>query len=228
MSTLNLVLSILVFVVVTLVFFVFAFPETSSGIRRRVKIRKGPLQPHGKDWQATALKLERYIVSLRKKIDWLKGGQKKMEQDLVIEKARNAKLKDQISKEKEWLQKEKESLEGQDQQIYELNQRARLAEEEREKEYGLRLRIERECKEIKQDLSAVEKERNALTARAIQAESELSRLKDQIIEIKRVNRELEKESDEASFIAKSEYEKLVDQLKEKEKELERITRESNQ
>ena len=196
--------------------------------------RKG--QPHNesqnpsdlrlKEWEALPQKQEKHIHSLRAEIETLKAQERKTQKVLAVEKEKNAKLQEKVAKEKEWLVKEEESLGRKDKEVLELKQNLTKVENDFEREYSAKLKLEQQLKDLRSDHDSLTKESREQSLKIMRLEGELDLYKKELAKLKKLNEELSKKSDETQWIAKTEFDKLTLKLKEKEKEIERLSRDN--
>ena len=121
------------------------------------------------------------------------------------------------------LQREEKKI----QEARQLKENLTKVENELDGEYALRLKSERELKEMSQSFESLEKERRDVAAKLLKAEAEAESFRKALSEQKKINAELAKKNEETGWVAKAEYEKLERLLKEKEKEIERLARNSS-
>lgn len=196
-------------------------PEKTTQKKKSPEPNKD-LQP--KDWEALVLKLEKHIHSLRAEIESLKAQERKNLKELALEKDKSAQLQEKLSKEKEWLAKEEESLDKKDREMNELKQNLMKGENDFEREYSAKLRTEQQLKDLKVDQESLTKDNREQSLKIMRLESELDAYKKELSKLKKANEELSKKNDETQWVAKAQYDKLAQKLQEKEKEIERLSR----
>ena len=223
MPTLNLLISIAAFIVVTLLILFFAFPGGTEKAKRKKVKPKEPL-PQADKTEDITLKFEKHIHSLHMELEKLRSEQRNTLKELAREKAKSTKLQEKVLQEKGWFEKEKDSIDKKTEEVHQLKEGLVKAEAEFDNEYSLRLRFERELKEVRQQLEGLEKDRRDLYSRLTRAEAGLESYKKESADLKRLNAEISKKNDETAWVAKAEYEKLEKLLVEKEKEFERLRR----
>lgn len=207
---------------VILLAFIFLLPsERSPSQRRSVQWRRE--QPdETKDWKTTCLHLEKHIHGLREQQEKMKGRERFLERELAIQKQKARKIQDKMTQERGWQQKEEGEKERRGQEAVKLKEELQQLEDEVQKEHGERLRAEREFKESKDLLASMTTERRGLEARIAKLEAELDKaLKDnKVLSVQ--NAKLSQQHDDATWIAKSEYIKLEQQLRNLEKDYQRF------
>jgi len=223
MSTLNFVaISGIVFIFI-LLGLLFLLPTDQK--KKKKRKRKVTLSSEQKDWQQTALKLERYIQSLRGAIAAFEKKEQHMEKQLLIEKAKTKKFQEKLSQEKQWHQKEQNTLEKKMKEADHLKTDLQKAQNSFAKAHAQNLRMQRDIEQLKKEKEAVNEKRRTLEGQSHQLKSKLEQNRKDIAQLRKENAELKKKQDDVSWIAKSEYTSLEKRLKEKEKEIERIKRE---
>ncbi|HOW35727.1 MAG TPA: hypothetical protein PL155_04875 [Candidatus Omnitrophota bacterium] len=220
MASFNLIIIIGLFAIVGFLILLFALSDDSAKTKKK-KHEDIPASVSQK-WEEVIAKLEKYIYSLKNELESLKTEQKKHLRDLAVERARNERLQEKLKQENEWLAKEKVAIEKKDEEIRDFKIRVVKLEQEREHEYAARLQTERQLKELKGDYDVLVKEKRELSFKAMTLEADLDVHKKEVARLKKANKELSRESDEAEWVSKSEYERLEKALQDKEKELKRI------
>jgi len=225
MLSYNAMVSIAIVLVVLLFVVVFLYP-TSSKSKRRRKGRLPEQLPKQKDWQEASLKLERHIYALRKEVDTLERKSRILEDKVSKEKAIGLHFKEKLAQEQGWHDKEQQGLEGKTKEINQLKKDLQMAELNLGEEHSLRLRFEREFKETKRAFDTLNEQRRKLEAENLKINAYAETYMRELNELKRENRELKKKKDDINWVAKSEFSRLEKLLKETEKELERVRRNS--
>jgi len=207
----------IVFIVVLLI--VLFFIPGEGGPSRFRKRRRDQKEQH-KDWRAVSLRLEKHIYRLRRDIETEKGRGKQLERELLIQKEKCKQLDNKLGQERGWQQKEKEDAEKKGRENIELQKNLKKAEQHLAQEHGARLKRERELKELQRTLDeSVERQRTLEVRLAKFKASQEHHLKE-LASLKAENAQLKKKHEEATFVAKSEYERIEKQLKQRDKELE--------
>lgn len=228
MTFLNIFISVCVFITVTLIVLIFVFPNEAGRRKRKMKKAGDPEEAGRKDWEEAAIKLEKHVYTLRQEVERLNQECQKNLRELALEKAKNTKLQEKILQEKQWIDKEQGAVDKITKENSGLRKNLVKAEQEKEKEYFLKLKLEQELKEIKQafeDLNGLKKE---LSSKLLKTEANMNYYKEEFAKQKKISDDLLKQNEEISWVSKTEYEKIEKLLREKEKELERIQREYTQ
>ena len=92
----------------------------------------------------------------------------------------------------------------------------------REHEDSLRLSSEGEKKSMQSDLEKLTKEKNELLLKVTNLDFTTRTQKEEIAELRKTNAILQKKKDAEQWIAKSEFDKIEQKLKEKEKEVQKL------
>ncbi len=171
-----------------------------------------------KDWQAASLKLEKHILTLRHDIDDLKKKEKHLERDLAIEKDKNAKLQEKLSQERGWQKKETDDIDKKNREIIQLQTDLKKSEQGLEREHAQRLTLEREMREAKEAMTAANELKNSLEIQIAKLQAWADNYRGEISQLKEQNSKLSKETDEATFVVKSEYSRIEKLLKDTQKE----------
>lgn len=179
-----------------------------------------------KDWEQRALRLEKHIQSLRDEILVLQKGEKVIEKHLVVEKVKVKKLQEKLSQEREWHKREQESIDKKGSEFQQLKMELVNVQEIFSNEHAANLRFENQVKELKEGNDALTERRRTVEGENAKAKAKIENNKKEIVQLKKENTQFKKKKEDTSWIAKSEYERVERLLKEKEKELARINRES--
>jgi len=225
MSPFSLSVSIIVFIIVVLMVIWIAFPDEVAKVTKRKK-KKSP-QELEKDWKGVSLKLEKHIYTLREDILKLERDQKLKLREIAVEKIKNTKLQEKLAQQEEWIKKEQGSFGRKDDEIRKFKDGIAKAEKEAEEHYSKKLRIEAELKETKDELARMNKERKDLTGKIAGLEAVVETTRRELEKFKQENSDLKRESEQNTWVAKSEYERLEKKLLEMETELDRVLREND-
>lgn len=218
----NFIVSISIFIIVVLLILLVAFPnEKEKSKRKREKLIENTGQ---KDWEEVVSKLEKHIQTLKLEIEKAKSESFKTQRSLALEKEKCEKLQEKLFREKDWLSKEEDSADKKTREIRDLKQNLIKLQTDFDNEFALRLRLEQQLKDVKGECEALNNEKRDAALKLKKAEAEAEYFKKESAQLKKANVELKKESNEVQWVAKSEYEKLERLLREKEKELERVSR----
>ncbi len=175
-----------------------------------------------KDWKEVSLKLERHIYNLRQEIEHLQKGARALEKELKIEKDKYAKLQEKLSQERGWQKKEEEDIERKTKEWLQQKEDLKTAEGNLEQEHRDRLRLERELEEIKTEALQANEGKRTLEIQIAKLNAQIEYYRKEMLQLREINAKLSQREEETTFIAKSEYAKLEQQLKQKDKELEAL------
>lgn len=209
---------ILVFVLLGVLFFI----PTDRTSKKRKRASQPKVPADNKDWQAASLKLEKHIYALRKEIEEFQKAEKLKERDLTRERERIKKLQEKLEQERGWHDKEEKDIERKTQEVHRMRQERVKLEQNSEDEHSLRLKGERELKEITQDFEALGEEKRKVDSELMNLKATWEQGRKETKELKAKNMELAKKHADTTWVAKTEYDKLQQKLKEAEKELERL------
>ncbi len=226
MSPTSLLASLVIFLVAMALCFLFM---GSGGLDKKARKRERKVlekDPEEKGWEQATLRLEKHIVSLREKIAEFEKREKQHEKNLLVERHHVKHLKEKLAQEKNWRQQERSTLDASDQEFDRIKKDLLHTQRELENGHGEKLRLERELTEAKWELDALNQEKRQLSAKVMNLEANLDFFKKESAELKKTNAQLAKQTNEMDWIAKTEYDKLDQLYKQKEKELERIRRET--
>jgi hypothetical protein len=170
---------------------------------------------------------ERMTASLRKKIEERDKKEEVFDKQLVLEKAKCAKLQEKLKQERGWQEKEEDSSSRRDQQLKEFKSGLKEMQTNYSDAHVKNLKFERELKEQKLKVkTAVEERRNIESAKA-KVDTQLKAMRQELAHVQKDFLNLKKEHDDINWIAKSEYDRVDKALKEKEKQVERLSRQVN-
>lgn len=181
-----------------------------------------PNVPADKEWQAVSLKLERHIHALRKEIEEYQKKQRSLEADLSIEKQKYAKLQEKLLQERDWQKKEEADVEKKAQEIAALKNNSQKLENDLGSMHLERLRFERELRETKSENDAILQVRRALELQVQKLEAQNEALHKEVKELRWETQRLSEKKDAESWVPKEEFEKLQENLRNKEKDLARL------
>jgi chromosome segregation ATPase len=173
-----------------------------------------------KDWQEACLKMEKHIHGLRAQLEKGKIREKNLEKELLIQKMKIKKMQEKMSQERGWQEKELTDIEKKTEEVIRLKEDLKSEQEELAKEHGERLRLERELKEVREALGSATDVQRTLEIQIAKLNAQLDNNRKELIELRSENAQLSKKHDEATWIAKSEYVRLEQQLRKTQKEFE--------
>ena len=221
---LDTMIAIGVLALIIILVLVFFFPSEEKKRRRKIKKEK-KLQPEKqRDWQAIVTRREHYIEKLKGEIAKMLKDQAAQAAQLEAVKAQNTQLREKLKLEHSWREKEEKSVDKNATRLKQLTEELRKAEENVSQEHAANIRLEKEVRESREELKHLNDAKRDLTVQLQGLDGQVRRLTQELTEERRNNRELSKKKEEESWVAKTDYENLQKILKEKERELERISR----
>lgn len=191
--------------------------------RARVK-REKPAKDEApeKDWQAASLKLEKHIQELRKELEQSQKQERDLDREVALQKEKYAKLQDKLAQERDWQKREENDADKKIKEIQSLKAEIKKYEGELEAIQGQRLRLEREKREIKDALDGVTEERRKLDLELTKFKAENETFRKDLREYREQNAKLSEKKDAEIWVAKTDYEKLEVELRNKDKDLARL------
>ncbi len=221
----NIILLIGAFLAVGIFVLAFLLPNETMTQRRKKERTAEAINPEDKKWQDTAYKMEKHINALHMDIEKFKATERRLQKELALEKSRATKLQGRVLQEKQWLSKDEESLEKKDHDIHDLKNALLKAQNDVELEHAASLRFEQQLKELKADFEVLKKETFDANVKAQRLEVETAAFKKDMFRYRKEYEDLKRKNEETDWVAKPEYERVVKDLREKAKELERVSRE---
>lgn len=224
MPTISLVILFFVLCVIVFVVFAYFFPVEENRKRKKKRIEEiqAEMPKEEKQWQEAAIRLKEQVIKYKKEMDDLKKEQEKLHEKLEEEKQKGQKIEERLKREKQWLSEQESSLDRRTKEARQAKMDLTKAQTDREHEYSLRLASDREKKDLQDDLEKLTKEKSELLLKVTSLEFTLRTQKEELLELRKANASLQKKKDDEQWIAKSEFEKVEKQLKEKEKELKKL------
>jgi hypothetical protein len=224
MNSLIWIVGIGVFAIIALLGVMFS-PQQKRKRRRRKEHKELPRKE--KDWEAIALRRENYIQRLKDEIARLLREQKQKDEHSEAFKAHIEKLNEKLKLEQQWRQKEEQDTGKEAGRTRQLKEDLMKAEENLGKEHSANIRMNREIEAFKKELDGLKKEKMDRSLEIMKLKSLLEETKKELREQKKISDELSRKKEDAQWVAKSDFDKLQQQLREKEKEFDRIVREAS-
>jgi len=225
MLSTNTVLSIGIVLILILLAVIFLIPAEIAIRERRRK--KGQAEQQ-KDWEKIASHNERHVKSLRQEIEGNQNKIKDLEKRVEHLQAEKNKMDEKITQERGWRDKEKVDVDKKSQEINSLKKELHSLQETVTKEHSQYIKLDKLSQEQKKENSVLNDERRALDAQNAQLKNMIEQYRQEIADLKSQIIELSKKKEDTAWVAKSDYVKLEQKLKENEKILERIKRETGQ
>jgi len=205
-----------VFIIILLI--VLFFTPTDKAKSRGKRLRRDRPGEQGKDWRAASLRLEKHVYALRREIENGRNQCRHLERDLLVQKEKVKLSQNKLSQERDWQKKDRVDQEKKGQGILDLKKELKRAEQNVVKEHGQCLKLERELKDTQAEFSKVQEGQRALEIQLARLRAEHEQKDQKMRELQAENKRLNKKHDEATFVAKTDYEKLEKQLKDTERE----------
>jgi chromosome segregation ATPase len=192
--------------------------------RRRAKKKRTEKTPEEqiKEWQGACLKLEKHVQALRQEVETLGKKEKALDKELFLYKEKNKKVQEKLSQERDWQEKEHADVDKKAREIQGLKDEIKRIETNLEKEHSQRLVLEREAKEIRENLAREIDVKRSLDSQILKLKAQSDGYREEIKELRASNQKLSQKHEEKTFVSKSEYEKLEQILKEKEQEIAKL------
>jgi len=224
MDTKDLIIVFSILCVVVFIVFAIFFPaeENRKRKKKRPEEPEEQISSEEKKWQEAAFRLKEYVTRYKQEINDLKKEEQKLKERIKEEEQKGQKFEEKLKREKQWLTEQESSLDRRTKEMRQFKMELTKAESDREHEYSLRLASDREKKDIQSDLEKMTKEKNDLVLKVTNLEFTLRTQKEEIVELRKANAVLQKKKDEEQWIAKSEFDKLEQLLKQKDKEIQKL------
>jgi len=206
---------------------IFFIPSEKKFKKKKIKPEIN-LTDELRDMEQKVLRLDKHIQSLRSEILEYKNKEKANDKQLMIERVKMKKLQEKLSQERQWHEKEQGSIDKKGKEFQQCKSDLIEAQESFSKEHSANIRNEQKIKELEQGNSSLTDQRRKVESENNQLSTKVESYRKEIAQLKRENIQLEKKNNDVSWIAKTEYDRVVNQLKEKEKQLERLNRENKE
>jgi len=225
----GLVVSIELLVIIGVVFIsvllviIFFIPEEKKRKRKKKKAQEQP-SVDASNWELKVSRLEKHIHSLRNEILDFQKGEKDHEKQLVVEHVKVKKLQEKLSQERQWYEKEKGSIDKKGKEFQVLKTELVDVQENYSKAHSANLRFEHQIKEYQEQVDSLNEQRRVIEEESNQLTAKVKNDQQEIARLRKENIQLAKKREDVNWIAKVEYERVEKLLKEKEKELDRVTK----
>lgn len=191
---------------------------------KKKKKRRQEEQVKQKDWENTALRLEKHVDTLKTKIDAFEKKEKALEKDLLVEQTKNKKMQEKLEQQRGWQEKEDTDAQRKVGELDKLKQNLKTLQEQSSNEHGKILRLEKSLKETDQKYDESLDLRRKVEAEAAQSKNAIQELRTDNAKLRAENIQMKKQLENVDWISKVEYDKIDEKLKQTEKELERFNR----
>ena len=204
---------------------VFLIPGEKKRKKKKGRVQEQPVVDE-KDWEQKISRLEKHIHSLRDQILDLQKGEKETEKQLMVERVKVKKFQEKLSQERQWHEKEQGSIDKKGRDFQELKVELIDIQESYSKAHSANLRFEHHVKELQDQLDLLNERRRAIEEENTQLTAKIKNDQQKMAQLKKENIQLKKKKEDVNWIAQTEYQRVEKLLKEKEKELDRVTREN--
>jgi chromosome segregation ATPase len=215
-------------VILTVALFILVF--SFSGEKGKLKRRRGKavkeIEAPKKDWEETAMRLEKRVQSLKGEAALSQKREKDLEYQITVEKVKVKKLQEKLSQEREWHQKEQAVLDNKGKEFARVKEELNKSQEAFSREHMENLRQKAGIQELKEQIESLNGQRRAAEAESAHLKARLEIQRREMAQLKAEYMELKKKKEDTVWVVKSDYERIERLLREKEKEIERIQRES--
>ncbi len=219
MFTTNFFIGIGLIFVLIFIYVVFMIPNEIKQKKKHKKVLKEEIVDQ-KDWKKTALRLEGYIISLKKQLSEFEKNEKLLEKSVLVEQVKAKKMKEKLSQEREWLVKEEKDMEKRAKELKLLKTELALIQEDLGKEHSLTLKLQNEGRMMKRDLDAAVERKRVLEGDLLEAKTKNDQFRSEIAHLKKDNRVLSKKNEDSQWVAKPDFMKIEKELRETKKLLE--------
>jgi len=168
-------------------------------------------------WEQRVARLEKHIQTLRGEILGYQKKEKDLDKNLMVERVKIKKFQEKLSQERQWHEKEQVGIDKKSDLIE--------AQESFTKEHSANLRHEQKIKELEQQNSSLIDQRRNVEGENAQLSERLENNRREIAQLNKENIQLTKKNNDVSWVTKTQYDLVVKQLKEKEKQLEQLNQE---
>jgi len=200
------------------------------GEKRKKKEKKEKKEIHSqppadeKVWELKIARIEKHIHSLRDKILDLQKREKDHEKQTMVQRVKVKKLQEKLSQERQWHEKEQSGIDKKGKEFQKLKTELINVQEVYTKAHSANLRFEYQLKELQGQVDSLNEQRRIVEEENIQLTAKVKNSTQEIAHLKSENVQLTRKKEDVNWIAKTEYERVKKLLKEKEKELDRVTR----
>ncbi len=224
----KIILGFIVAATVIFLIIMYLVPVEKGGKRKKfIKTKEEPTDKE-KDLEAKIVRLEKHIEGMKHELDASLLRQRQKEKEIEDYQLQLKAFQEKLAQEKSWREKEQDTMDKRNKEVAQYKQEHLKLEQSVEEEHAVRLRLEHELKEMKREFEIANTDRRSLSYKVQGYETTLEQHKKELIELKRENTRLKDKNEAVEWVAKPQYEKLEALLREKEKEIERISRDRKQ
>jgi hypothetical protein len=130
-----------------------------------------------------------------------------------------------LTQERQWHTKEQDSIDKRGKELHQLKIELANVQESFSKAHAMNLQLEHKLKDLEQQNSLLIEQRRSVEGENTRFKTMIDANRQEMAHLKRENRDLSKKREDTQWVAKSEYERVMNLLKEKEKGEDRNVRE---
>lgn len=194
--------------------------------RRKRKTKTAALSPDLKqkeeEWEEKKVRYESQISGLKREMERLNAEMKRKDEEVLSEKAHVKKIQEKLEQERGWRNKEEEDIQKLKGSEIRLKDLLAQAEETLSQEHAHKIRVQRELDELKRTKVALTEENRKQSVQILDLDKTLKETQKNLRETKWQNNELSKKKEAEQWVAKYDYDAVVDKLRDKEREIVRL------
>ena len=200
---------------------IFLYNPSEKGISRKEKKRLAEEALKQKNWQEVAGRLEKQVQSLRNEIAFLQKKEVTKDKEAALEKTKTERLEEKLKQAQEWHDKEQQEVDRKTIEFRKLKEFLLQIQSQYSSEHSETLRLQQDITALKNQFDSVNHARRVTEGDNAQLKARIENYLSEMSQLKKENAQLQKKEDDKSWIAKTEYERVVNLLKETQRDLER-------
>ncbi|VAX36542.1 hypothetical protein MNBD_UNCLBAC01-85 [hydrothermal vent metagenome] len=225
MTKIDFFIGVGVFFIGVLLIVLFLLPTEGRRRKKKKQLRKEKEdQQKQKDWERIAKATERQKQVMHQEIGGIQKAKDDVDKELLLEKAKAKKLQEKLAQERDWQQREQVSGDKKTKEFKKLKEELIRVQEMFSQEHVEYLKLTGAVKELKFSNETLVGEKKVLDTENRILEGRVEGYRKEIAHLKKDVARLSKKQDDTTWITKAEYMRVSRLLKEKETELERVTR----
>ena len=193
----------------------------TPGFHKRKKRQRHRSEPPPQDWAAMAARLSRQLKEIRREKGELITRIKVLEHRIEQEKDKAARWEQRYQQVKKWERKESEDLQKLASEKKRLSQEVGRLDQALAEAQGTLLRLHKECDELKQERDELLRRDERQKKEILIFQSRVEQLNENLRRLQREYDMIRKRQEDSTFVARSEYERVL-------KDLERLKRSLSQ
>ncbi len=210
---------------------IFMMPDEKSMAQKRKqekaerrRERKQEQQTSHKDWEKTARRYQSQLHQVKNELESHAQQIRELQKQLLAEQVKTEKIKEKYNKVKEWIAKKESDVGKKEKGMTDIKQELKKVQDLYSDEHVKNIHLQKQLDELKKEHElTVEQRRLAENESAtLKAKNDIHR--QEIAHLKKDIAILTKKKNDETFVARSEFLKLEKELKEKNKEIERLNR----